>query len=164
LERLPRWPQWTRWLIVVAVVAAADGVILRNDFVGWDDPHTIYQNFRITPPTVSGLAACWRSPQGDLWIPVTYTVWWCVSAASDFFDGGRSPPPALGFHLASLAVHALAALLLLGLITRIVRDPRAALLGTLVFAAHPIQVEVIAWASGLKDLLMGMLLIAALRA
>jgi len=163
LDRLPRWPQWIRWLIVVAVVAAADGLILRNDFVGWDDPHTIYQNFRVTPPTLAGLAACWRAPQGDLWVPVTYSAWWCVSAISDFFDGGRSPPPALGFHLASLAVHALAALLLLGLLTRVVRDARAALLGTLVFAAHPIQVEALAWASGLKDLLMGMLLIAALR-
>lgn len=161
---MPKWPQWIRCLIVVAVVAAADGLIVRNGFVGWDDPHTIYENYRVTPPTLAGLAASWRAPQGDLYIPVTYTVWWCVSAGCHLFDLGGSGLPAVGFHLASLLIHMLAGLALLSLLSRIVRDSRAALLGTLVFVAHPVQVEAVAWASGLKDLLMGMFLIVALRA
>lgn len=150
--------------IVIAVAVAAHGLILRNEFVNWDDPHTISGNFRITPATLAGLAACWREPQGHLWVPITYSVWWVVSALTPVAAGSQSPLPAFGFHLVSLLAHVVASLAVLSLLTRLVRDGRAALLGALIFAAHPVQVEAVAWASGLKDVLYGMFLLLGLRA
>jgi protein O-mannosyl-transferase len=152
------------WLAVVAVVVAADGIVLLNGFVSWDDPYTIARNFRIVPATIAGLLACWRTPQMHLWAPVTYTAWWLVSAAIGLTGASSIPPVAWPFHLASLIAHAAASLAVLSLLNRIVRDSGAALVGALVFAAHPLQVEAVAWASGLKDVLCGLFVLAALRA
>lgn len=152
-----------RFLILLAVAVAAHGVILRNGFVWWDDAHTISGNHLINPPSVAGLEACWLRVQGDLYAPVTYSAWWLISLVTNVLTDEPTLSP-LGFHLASLIVHAIACVALLSLLTRIVGDGRAALWGAMVYAAHPVQVETIAWASGLKDAMCGMFVICALRA
>src|SRR4029450_12275090 len=45
---------------------------------------------------------------------------------------------------------------------RRVRGEWAAAAGALLFALHPVQVEAVAWASGLKDVLCGLFAVAAL--
>jgi len=163
MDRSVRWHRWAAPLLLIAVALAADAPVLRNGFVLWDDQDTIQQNFRIWPPTLPGLAACWTQPQGALWVPVTYTAWWGISALCSLFAPHALEPPAWPFHLASLLAHVAASLVVLGLLRRIVGDTWSALLGALVFAAHPLQVEAIAWASGLKDVLCGLFVLAALR-
>ena len=56
----------------------------------------------------------------------------------------------LGYHLVNVAVHALASLLLVALLLASRLPPAWALLGGVVFAAHPANVEAVAWISQLK--------------
>lgn len=63
--------------------------------------------------------------------------------------GGRP----LAFHLLNVAVHMLNATLLLHLVRRVTGGPDAAAAGVaLLFAVHPLNVEVVAWASCLPEL------------
>lgn len=64
----------------------------------------------------------------------------------------------------NLVLHALNAILLLGLLRRLLGDRRAALLGAAFFAAHPIHGEVLGTVIGRTDLLATGLSLAALRA
>jgi hypothetical protein len=60
------------------------------------------------------------------------------------------------YHAASVLVHALTALAVFALLRRLSGADWAAGAGALVFAVHPVQVEAVAWASGMKDLLCGL--------
>ena len=66
------------------------------------------------------------------------------------------------FHAANLVLHLLNVLLVFGLLRRIVKNPWAALGGTLLFALHPVQVESVAWISELRGLLGSFFSLAAL--
>ncbi|MEX1045517.1 MAG: tetratricopeptide repeat protein, partial [Chthoniobacterales bacterium] len=79
---------------------------------------------------------------------------------------------AVWFHGANVIVHAMAAVLAFVLLRRVVgkffpsaaagKVVTAAALGALFFAWHPLQVEPVAWISGLRDVLGGCLGLAAL--
>jgi tetratricopeptide (TPR) repeat protein len=66
------------------------------------------------------------------------------------------------FHAASLVLHVANATILWALLRRVVRDDLAAAVGAAAFALHPVQVETVAWAAGLKDLLSSTLSLVAL--
>ena len=148
---------------LVVLVACALGRIATNDFTMWDDHATLYKNPVLNPPGWDKLATIWTrfgadAPMG-LYVPFTYTVWsglaWMGYLETPDNDGIFLNPYV--FHGASLVVHALAVLLVFEIVRKVVRSDRAALLGAAVFAVHPVQVETVAWTSGLKDLLCGML-------
>jgi len=61
--------------------------------------------------------------------------------------GGR---PA-GFHVHSIAWHAVGAVFLLLVLRRVVGDARAALAGALLWAVHPVAVEPVAWIAARSD-------------
>ena len=79
-----------------------------------------------------------------------------LSFAASYALHGRHP---LGYHVVNLALHAVAALLVLALARRLAdaaapdRAPRVALLAGLLFAVHPVHVEAIAPMVGRGDLL-----------
>jgi hypothetical protein len=56
----------------------------------------------------------------------------------------------LGYHLVNVAIHALNCVLLVALLLASRAPPGAALLGGLLFAVHPANVEAVAWISQLK--------------
>src|SRR5262249_20924768 len=58
------------------------------------------------------------------------------------------------YHLLCLALHLLNGLLLLGLLAVILKDRRAAFVGTTVFLWHPAQVQSVAWVAQLPGLLV----------
>lgn len=152
-------------LIVIATFAALSPV-LAADFTNWDDPHTIAANPLLNPPTLASLATFWNpaKPQASLYVPVTYTLWSALAAVAYV----PTPDPngvhlnPLVFHAANLALHASAALVAYALLKRLTRNPPAATAGALLFALHPVQVESVAWASGTKDVLWGLLALVAL--
>jgi tetratricopeptide (TPR) repeat protein len=156
-----RLARWIPLLLIVVTVLAFSG-ILPNRFTLWDDEETIAANPNLNPPTLSGLAAHWRAPHMDLYVPATYTLWWTVAKIAwhtDDTGGYLDPRP---FHVASLALHVLAALVVFALLRRLLRKDWPAAVGALIFALHPLQVETVAWISGAKDLLGGLLVLVAL--
>lgn len=141
-------------VLVVAVTLALFAPIVGYDFVTWDDPDFVYANPRLFPATPESVARLWHEPNA-----LTYTTYVVLSAVPS--DGTISP---VAVHATSLLLHAVAALAAWALLVRLVGDPVGATAGALLFALHPMQVEPVAWATGLKDVLSGCLGLLALLA
>jgi Flp pilus assembly protein TadD len=69
-----------------------------------------------------------------------------------------------GYHATNVILHAVASLLVFLLGLQILRRLAPALAAGLLFAVHPVHVEVVAWISGRSDLLLGVFLALALLA
>ncbi len=141
------------FLILIASVFAIYGRTIRFDFTSWDDYETIARNPRLHPPAPQSLADFWTRPQMDLYIPVTYTLWALTANVSQ--DPGA-------FHALNVLLHAGSACVAFLLLRRLINDRVAALIGACAFALHPLQVESVAWVSGTKDVLCGLLSLIAI--
>lgn len=146
-------------LSVLSTVALV--VYLRTfwgDFLGFDDNLHVYANPYLNPPSWAGLAALWRHPYEALYIPVAYTLLAGISLTAQVpatmvsaigHTVTVSPTP---FHVASIGFHVANTLLCYLLALRVTCSQRAAVLCSLVFATHPLQVESVAWISELRGL------------
>jgi hypothetical protein len=140
-------------VIVIVVTLIALAPVVPHEFVSWDDNFNIVRNPHVVPPSLSGLAYVWTHEWMHLWVPLTYTVWIAIAAIK--FD------PHV-FHAINVLGHTCAAAATLCLLRRLRFSVVASMFGALVFAIHPVQVESVAWISGLKDVLSGALCIASL--
>jgi hypothetical protein len=147
-------------LILVLAVLVVFGRTLLADFVDWDDNSLIYQNKNFNPPTLQGLAHHWNPDYPGnlkLYEPLVFTTWWGLAqiAQLDVPDllGAKLNP--MVYHAANLLMQSLAALVVLAILMEVGIKPWPACAGALLFAIHPIQTEVVAWATGMKDLLSG---------
>lgn len=144
-------------------------------FPFWDDDIHVHSNPHFTPLTWQSVGALWAGPWQQLYIPLTYTTWaglaWASRAANGqpLTDGALS---AAWFHGANILLHAVATMLAFVLIRKLLgkffpaTSPRritwSAFAGAAIFACHPLQVEPVAWISGLRDVLGAALAIGAL--
>lgn len=154
-------PIWVAVCVIIAAVGIVFGRTLLNGFVDWDDGGNIFANPFLKPPTWRSVAYFWTHPFQELYIPLIYTsfVW-------DTWIGGGA---AWAYHLGNVVFHAGSALVVLRIIVMLFPDSLKAtrltpwaVMATLVFALHPIQVEAVAWATGRKDVLSGFLSLAAI--
>ena len=138
--------------------------VLTSGFVNIDDSIHTYRNPHLNPPTIKGIVELWAEPYRRLYVPLTYTAWGAmafamakpVAAQGAGGVGAEMEFEPWGFHALNLLLHLCTALFLVfPLIERFGGKGLPALLGTLVFAIHPVQVEPVAWVSGLKDTLSG---------
>jgi tetratricopeptide (TPR) repeat protein len=126
--------------------------VAKCGFVNWDDMEHVARNPDMISPTVHALQRYWARPYFGLWAPVTYTAWLVTAAISNGTE--KTPDPSV-FHLLNLLIHAGATLLVFLIVRRLVPGVWPAAAGAAVFAVHPIQVEAVAWVSGLRDVLAG---------
>lgn len=157
-ENKPWWREsWPVALLALACVVAM-GPVLANGFVSWDDYQTVARNRWFNPPSLGTLGHFWTTPHMDLYVPVTYTAWWLLAEVSYFFSPDSGAVSAGLFHGANLLTHIGATLVVYALLKRLAGPGAGAVIGALLFAVHPVQVETVAWASGLKDLLGALLM------
>lgn len=156
-------------VLLVAIVLLTFGRSAVFDFLTWDDGLNVYKNELLNPPTGGHLWDLWRQPNLELYIPLPYTAWWTIAkfAHVDFPDEQGSQLNPWLFHAANIAVHALTVLAVFGFLRRLLaktgRDPTwPAFVGAALFAIHPIQVEAVAWVTGMRDLLAGLFAVIAL--
>jgi tetratricopeptide (TPR) repeat protein len=154
-------------LLLVAVTLLTFGRVIVNDFAPYDDEQTIYANGRMNPPQFDrdGILWYWDNPAMSLYAPLTYTVWGVVASVSRVHprdDPTRFVLDPANFHIASLLLHVAGVLLVYVILARLLRRPWPAAAGALLYGLHPLQVESVAWASGLKDLLSGTLSLATI--
>jgi len=151
-------------LILIIATALALGGVVGNDFSLWDDPGTVWNNPDLNPPTWSGVLRYWREPAHGLYIPVTYSVWAAIAAMATLErpDNYGIMLHSWPFHLANLLAHVAAVLVVYAILRQLVAKQWPACLGALLYGLHPVQVEAVAWVSGLKDVLAGMLGLVAL--
>jgi len=163
---------------VLLLVTAVYAEVLTFEFLPfWDDDTNIHRNPLYSPLSWGSLLLFWKGPFQQLYIPVTYSVWAALVALSRVIAGtGLSVGPinAVLFHGTNLLVHLLSTAMIFVILRRLlvaqfsrslVSNERilcAAAVGALTFAIHPIQVEAVAWVSGLRDLLGGALSLAAI--
>lgn len=137
------------WLTVAGVAVATYLTALPNGFVS-DARSLIPENPSLL--NSSDWLAWFVRPyywganvtSGFLYRPLTV-----VSYLMTLPIGGASPLP---FLVGNIALHAAASVLVLALGRRLL-DPRTAWLGALLFAAHPLHTEAVAWIGGRPDLL-----------
>ena len=143
-------------VVVLAVFARAAA----GEFVTWDDNFNLYENPHLNPPTLKGIAHYWFNFAYGLYIPLTYTVWGALALVGghDQQAGGLNP---WVFHGANVLLHAAAALAAFEVLRRLVSREGAGI-GAMLFALHPLQVESVAWAAGMKDVLAGLLGLVAI--
>lgn len=145
-------------MIALAVIISF-GAGLGGKFVAWDDQALITGNPHINPPTLAGLLYHWTHADFQMYIPVVYTAWWDLAHVPG--SGGQALNPA-AFHAANLLVHTVSAVVVFELLMLLIGSRFAACAGALIFAVHPLQTEAVAWATGLKDCLSGMLALLAI--
>lgn len=169
-------PAWAAGPAVVLIVLAVFLPALRFPFFPfWDDDIHVHANPHIANLSWSSLGALWAGPWQQLYIPLTYTVWAGLAVVSRSMDGwpvSSGPLTPAWFHGANIAAHAVSAWLAFVLLRRVAgkffpgepdaRVVTAAAIGAIAFACHPLQVEPVAWVSGLRDVLGGCLALAAL--
>lgn len=139
------------WLLLAAAAAAGHATAFAGSFQ-WDDFRVV-----VGDPRVQSLEAWWRSMPGIRpLLKLTYAL------------NHESGLGLAGFHAVNVAIHAGAALLVLGLLRSVLalagaptsRGP--ALAGALLFALHPVQTEAVAYVSGRSSSLAGLLALGSL--
>ena len=146
--RARSWGLWPVYLSIFAAVLAAYWPALRGGLIWDDDGH-------VTAPALRSLDGLWR-----IWSSLGATQQYYPLLHSAFWLEHRLWGDAvIGYHLANLLEHALAACLVV-LIVRRLKLPGAWLAG-LIFALHPVCVEAVAWISEQKSTLSAVFYLAS---
>lgn len=160
-----RWQ--SRFVLVALLVAAtflAFAPALDNGFVNWDDDYTLVNNDAFRGLSGEHLRWMFTTAYTGHYQPLSW-----VSFAIDWSIWELTP---FGYHLTNLLLHAATGVLFFFLVRRLfaVALPRlpdanhnlGALAAALLFSVHPLRVESVAWATERRDVLSGVLLMAAL--
>jgi len=138
---LPR-PDWKRtWgaaaLLVLPVLVIYFVQTWNAEFI-WDDDAHITQNPAVTQP--GGIVAIWTSAAARI-CPLTLSSFWL-----EYSLWGANPRL---FHLVSILLHALSAVVLWRVLLRLAVP--GAWIGVALWALHPVQVETVAWITEQKN-------------
>jgi 4-amino-4-deoxy-L-arabinose transferase-like glycosyltransferase len=145
-----------RAILTALLIAASVWFPYRDSFAGGfvsDDVGAILNNPLLRSLDLATLRAIFSSFDDANYIPLKV-----LSLAVDRQIWGPEP---FGYHLGNLLLHVAAALLVWRILLRLRLSAGAALLVTLLWALHPVQVESVAWMSERKNVLSGALLFAA---
>jgi protein O-mannosyl-transferase len=149
LDRLRAWIWANYSFALVLLITVSYLPVFRAGFV-WDDDENILESPNLHD--LAGLQRIWLEPTStQQYYPLTHTSFWLQAKTS-----GLWPLP---FHVLNLALHVLAALLLLALLRRLA--VAGAEFGATLFALHPLNVESVAWVTERKNVLSGALVLAA---
>ena len=154
-------------LIVAALAALAFTPVLQNDFVNWDDRVNLLENRSYRGLSWAHLQWMFTTFHNSLYRPLTW-----ITLGADYLLWGMNPA---GYHLTSLILHCITALLFYFLSVRLLSLATAswphgsdravnvaAAFAALLFAVHPLRVEPVAWASGRENVVAAPFFIATL--
>lgn len=175
--------------LAVAAAAVVMGLpTLRGTFVGGDDYRLVLNHVLVSRPSLEHAIELFRIVHRDLYQPLpllSFSAEFAAAKALGLFEGGVDAGAWL-FHLNNVLLHAVNAVLVFLLIRQLARPQQfsgttedaaaidlnkrhdgsdvAALIAALVFAVHPLQVEVVAWINGRMMLLSTLFALATLLA
>jgi protein O-mannosyl-transferase len=145
--------------ILITIVGLGLSPVLAAGYLRLDDYRHILENPGLVPPSLSSLAGFWTKPYFGLYIPVTYTVWWTLSALAHAVGLSLKQGVWL-FHALNWVLHLANAVSVFLVVQTLLRRSRTAddgpgesiiaLAAGLFFALHPLQVETVAWISECK--------------
>lgn len=169
------WHEKQNRLFLIALFVALMTVFvylpaLNNGFVNWDDNTYVYDNVKITSLDLQFIGWAFTTFEAANYHPLTW-----ISYAMDYTFWKMNP---FGYHLTNLLIHAANTFLVVVLVTRLFqradKQPYDASPGRkvlvaagitgLLFGAHPMHVESVAWVSERKDVLCAFFLLLSLLA
>lgn len=149
----------SRWQAVLVALITA-GVYLPTcafSLTNWDDPHYTADNPYVHRPGADSLVHIWTRVRDP--VPVESGYYQPLTLTSLMVDawlaGGRAPRQVLHFHLSNTILHAINAMLVCMLTTRLVSSRPAGVVAGLLFGLHPFGVESVAWVASRKTVLAG---------
>ena len=146
----PRQAGWGLWASVVVLLLAIELAYLpafNAGFVRWDDQYYVEANPLLSAP--DGLQKIWNPFGHDTqqFYPLVFSAYWL-----EYRLWGLD---ASGYHAVNVGLHAVNALLVLGVVLELGVSTPVAVATAAVFALHPVQVASVAWISELKNTLSG---------
>ncbi len=143
------FPRWPVLVSAIGLIVTATIVVyffsLSNNFIALDDPYVIYNNLALRAINLHTLKEIFSRYDPELYIPLTF-----FSFQIDYLIGGLHP---FQYHLTNLLLHIANALFVAWIGLLLLKNRTTALLCGLLFALHPINVEVVAWATSRKEVL-----------
>src|SRR5574340_488152 len=134
------------YVLLLAAVLTLYAKSIGFDFIpSWDDDAYVINNLLVQSFSAANLKAIFTEPFLSNYAPVHL-----LSYSADYFFWGLNPA---GYHLMNLVLHAANVLLAFAVIKRISRRNDVAVISSILFAIHPINVENVAWVSERKTLL-----------
>ena len=150
---------WAR-LALLLVTGLCFGRALTHPFArSWDDGRFIVDNPDVLHPSWAGLSRMFTTVQFEAYHPLHLLSYWLDVP---WIGTVGQPLTATVVHGVSLVLWMVAVSLCYELIRRLGAPPWAALLGALLSGVHPLQVEVVCWASARKDVLALLFSVASL--
>ncbi len=147
-----------RWPLALALVVLAFYLrCVYFEFLNWDDDPLLTNNPLTRSFSFANLLGLFRPgaiPKEQLYIPLTYL--------SHLFENSLFGLRPGVVHGINVLLHLLNTLLVYRLLKCLGASRLVGFVAALVFAIHPLQVEVVAWAMGRKDLLSTALALGAL--
>ena len=158
-------------VVLIAVAAVAMGIpTLRGTFVGGDDHRLVLNHVLVNRPSIPHALELFKIAHRDLYQPLpllSFSAEFAVANAFGLFDKSIAGGAWL-FHLTNTLLHALNAVLVWIVIKGVHRDAEGrsahavATVAAVLFAIHPLQVEVVAWVNGRMMLLSTLFALASL--
>lgn len=145
--------RWADPLAVGLVTLIVFAGVLKTPFSPVDDYLMLVNNPMFDPPTWAGFRYQLTTPQYHLYSPVTYGLLYGLGVLA---GPGQTMSP-IPFKIASWLLHGMTAVAGWWVIRQLCRDRLASIIGALVVGVHPLQVESVAWTTGIKDVLCGLL-------
>jgi tetratricopeptide (TPR) repeat protein len=149
------WRKWALCLLVAASIFAVYFPALSHPFVIYDDVDYVSQNLQVQQGlTLATFRWALTSMEFSNWHPLT---WMSHALDCEFFglDAG-------GHHFTSLLLHAIDAVILFLLLSRMTGKTGRSLMVALLFGLHPLNVESVAWVAERKTVLSMLFLLLAL--
>lgn len=134
---------WPAVLVAGLIAAVVHLPSLRNGFTNWDDTPYISNNPHLR--SVEGLKRIWLTTESPQYYPLTFTSFWI-----EYQLWGERP---VGYHAVNVGLHALNAMLVVGLLRVLGMSVGCALAVAVLFAVSPIQVMSVAWIAQRKNTL-----------
>ena len=150
-------------MVLTFLVVAAAAVLpflpaIDGEFLNWDDEENFLRNQGFRGLGWAQLRWMFSTTLLGHWIPLTW-----LSFGLNYALGGMNP---WGYHLGNILLHAISALLFWLIARRLLRaawgksaaagaTDGGAVFSALLFAAHPLRVESVAWITERRDVLSG---------
>src|SRR5215831_18783988 len=109
-------------LLLLTITALALSPVLFADFIRLDDYGHLFENPQLRRMSVAGLAGLWTKSYFNLYIPITYSVWWVLAVIGSLF--GELRQDAWFFHAFNLAIHLLNVALVFSVVRLLMRVGR----------------------------------------
>lgn len=118
----------------------------------WDDK-PIYLNNSNFPDnfSIGDYLKFWNPANPGMYMPVTYTFWTLGIILNKIFSNNLFNPAI--FHSLNIIFHILNGIFAFIILKKVLKHEWAAIAGSFLFLAHPIQIESVAWVSEFRGLL-----------